>query len=93
MVPVQTATTPVAASVPSALETSGGSPGNFSNQGNVENVPVVNGHNQQPHVDGEGRRKKNIIQGRGKGIGAIPKGRGSAGPGWTGAGFDVDGRT
>lgn len=84
VVPVQTATTPVAASVPS---------GNFSNQGNVENVPVVNGHNQQPHVDGEGRKKKNIIQGRGKGIGAIPKGRGSAGPGWTGAGFDVDGRT
>ncbi|CAA0835542.1 Unknown protein [Striga hermonthica] len=40
--------------------------------------------------DGEGRgKKKSSIQGRVKGIGAVPKGRG---PGWTGAGFDVDGR-
>lgn len=61
---------------------------NISNPGNVEN-----GHNQPPHVDGEGRKKKNVTQGRGRGIGAMPKGRGSAGPGWTGAGFDVDARS
>lgn len=92
MVPVQSATTSVVASVPSSLESSGGSPGNVFNQGNVGNVPVVNGINQHPQVDGEGRKKKNLIQGRGKGIGVIPKGRGSAGRGWTGSGFDVDGR-
>ncbi|XP_030532864.1 uncharacterized protein LOC115742608 [Rhodamnia argentea] len=53
-----------------------------------------NGPSQQPSADGEERgRKKVQFHGRGKGIGAVPKGRGPPGPGWTGAGFDVDGRT
>lgn len=60
---------------------------------NGGNVPVLNGHNQQPSVEGEARgKKKSHFQGRGKGIGAVPKGRGSQAAGWTGAGFDVDGR-
>lgn len=54
----------------------------------------MNGQNQLPTNDGEVKgKKKSQFQGRGKGIGAVPKGRGSAAPGWTGAGFDVDGRT
>lgn len=54
----------------------------------------MNGQNQQPTLEGEGRGKKKIhFQGRGRGVGAVPKGRGSATPGWTGAGFDVDGRS
>ncbi|XP_056160302.1 uncharacterized protein LOC115683228 [Syzygium oleosum] len=55
-----------------------------------------NGPSQQPSADGgeERGRKKVQFHGRGKGIGAVPnKGRGHPGPGWTGAGFDVDGRT
>ncbi|GMY07050.1 Collagen alpha-1(III) chain like [Fagus crenata] len=67
---------------------------NVPNHGSGGNVPVMNGKNQQPSVEGEGREKKKIqFQGRGKGIGAVPKGRGSPAAGWTGAGFDVDGRT
>ncbi|GAB4858678.1 hypothetical protein Ancab_010150 [Ancistrocladus abbreviatus] len=63
------------------------------NQENGGNVPATNIHNQQPAFDGEGRGKKKILlHGRGKGIGALPKGRGLSASGWTGAGFDVDGR-
>ncbi|KAG5222221.1 RAB6-interacting golgin [Salix suchowensis] len=65
---------------------------NQTNGGNVQQV--TDGKNQQPNVEGEGRGKKKVhFQGRGRGIGAVPKGRGSAQPGWTGAGFDVDGRS
>ncbi|KAF8085280.1 hypothetical protein N665_0673s0010 [Sinapis alba] len=49
-------------------------------------------HGQRPATaEGESKsRKKPQIQGRGRGIGIMNnKGRG----GWTGAGFDVDGRT
>ncbi|KAI3918096.1 hypothetical protein MKX01_041416 [Papaver californicum] len=64
--------------------------GNSHDQGNA---PIVNGQGQQPSVEGEGRAKKKIINpGRGK-SGFVPKGRGSPGPGWTGAGFDVDARS
>lgn len=50
--------------------------------------------NQPAAAEGEGRGKKKILlHGRGKGIGALPKGRGPAASGWTGAGFDVDGRS
>ncbi|KAK1366653.1 RAB6-interacting golgin [Heracleum sosnowskyi] len=88
---VQNATAPVAVLAHSSVETSVGSPGNVANQGNVGIAAVViNGQNQQPHVDAEGRKKKNVVQGRGR-VGAVPKGRGQ--PGWTGAGFDVDGRS
>ncbi|KAJ0261772.1 hypothetical protein HA466_0048280 [Hirschfeldia incana] len=48
------------------------------------------GQEQRPATaDGESKaKKKPQIQGRGRGIGIMNKGRG----GWTGAGFDVDGR-
>lgn len=53
----------------------------------------ANGQNQSQLVDGEGRGKKKVVNlNRGRGN-LLSKGRGSSGPGWTGAGFDVDGRT
>ncbi|GMH19664.1 hypothetical protein Nepgr_021505 [Nepenthes gracilis] len=62
--------------------------------GNNGNVPATDGQNQQPAVDGEGRgKKKSLLQGRGKGLGALPKGRLATSSGWTGAGFDSDGRS
>lgn len=66
-----------------------------NNQGNGGgNVPLVNGQNQEVSGEGEGRgKKRGMIQGKGRGIGAVPKGRAPPPPGWTGAGFDVDGRT
>ncbi|KAM7272186.1 hypothetical protein ACFE04_026849 [Oxalis oulophora] len=67
---------------------------NVNIQANGTNASPTNGHNQQQAVDGETRGKKKVqFQGKGRGIGAVPKGRGAASPGWTGAGFDVDGRT
>ncbi|KAL9682707.1 hypothetical protein QQ045_014513 [Rhodiola kirilowii] len=57
---------------------------------NASNLASGDGGGQQTPNDGEGRgKKKNMIQGRGKGIGAVPKSRGPPGPGWTGAGFDA----
>lgn len=89
--PVQSSTTPDVSLASHKTEPAAGVPDNISIQGNGGNIQVVNGHNQQPSIEGDGRgKKKSLIQGRGKGIGAVPKGRG---PGWTGAGFDVDGRT
>ncbi|KAL1813848.1 hypothetical protein DCAR_0626231 [Daucus carota subsp. sativus] len=85
---VQSATAPVAV-IAHSPETSVGLPGNLANPGNAGVTTVANGQNQQPHVD-EGRKKKTVVQGRGR-VGAVPKGRGQ--PGWTGAGFDVDGRS
>lgn len=59
----------------------------------AEGSPAVNGPNQQPSSDSEGRgKRKSSIQGKVRGIGAAPKGRAPAGPGWTGSGFDIDGR-
>ncbi|KAH7557541.1 hypothetical protein ACOSP7_027346 [Xanthoceras sorbifolium] len=94
MGPAKISTAPDASSVPPAAEPGAGVAQNASsNQGNDGNVPGINGHNQQPNVEGEVRAKKKIqFHGRGKGVGAVPKGRGSTAPGWTGAGFDVDGR-
>ncbi|KAA3470514.1 Actin cytoskeleton-regulatory complex PAN1 [Gossypium australe] len=67
---------------------------NVPNLGNGGNVPAMNVHNKLPTNDGELKgTKKSHFHGRGKGIGAVPKGSGSTAPGWTGAGFDVDGRT
>lgn len=83
----QSVTTPDASQVP------GGVAGTIPNPGNAGNVPVMNGNNQQPSVEDEGRgKKKSQFHGRGKGLGAVPKGRGPPAPGWTGSGFDVDGR-
>ncbi|KAL5567772.1 hypothetical protein UlMin_024347 [Ulmus minor] len=77
--PAQAISAPDASSAAQSTEPSGG------------NVPVTNGLNQPPSVEGEGRgKKKGQFHGRGKGIGAVPKGRGSQAPGWTGSGFDVD---
>ncbi|KAJ7970040.1 Actin cytoskeleton-regulatory complex PAN1 [Quillaja saponaria] len=85
-------TTKDAASVPSTTESHVVT--DVSKQGNGEKVPIMNGHNQENSVEGEeGRGKKKVhFQVKGKGIGAVVKSR-SAAPGWTGAGFDVDGRT
>ncbi|XP_010272607.1 PREDICTED: uncharacterized protein LOC104608347 [Nelumbo nucifera] len=67
---------------------------NVPSQRNDGNVVPAKGQNQQPSVEEERKGKKRSMNlGRGRGIGAYPKGRGSSGPGWTGAGFDVDGRT
>lgn len=76
---------PDASSNPHTAEPASKVSGNSETQGHP---PAVNGHNQQPSA--EGGKKKLFNPGRGKGIGFAPKGRG---PGWTGAGFDVDGRT
>ncbi|CAN4085233.1 unnamed protein product [Withania somnifera] len=54
------------------------------------NAAAEKGQNQQPEARG---KKKINTHGSGKGIGIIPKSRGSAPPGWTGAGFDLDGRS
>ncbi|OVA00158.1 hypothetical protein BVC80_1671g25 [Macleaya cordata] len=83
-------TAPDVPSNPQTIESAGRTSENARDQGNV---PVVNGQSQQPTIEGEGRGKKKVVNpGRGK-SGFVPKGRGSPGPGWTGAGFDVDGRT
>ncbi|KAE9611282.1 hypothetical protein Lal_00011532 [Lupinus albus] len=75
-----------------ASESSGGSADSVPNQSNGQKV-VTSGPNQQTPNEVEGKNKKKVnFQSKGKGIGAVPKGR-SSGPGWTGAGFDVDGRT
>lgn len=81
-----------AASGTGSVQVANGSSGQISSQGNAGHAPITNGNQGLP-PDNEGRGKKKTVQGRGKGIGAVPKGRGSAAPGWTGAGFDVDGRS
>ncbi|XP_038974606.1 uncharacterized protein LOC103702798 isoform X2 [Phoenix dactylifera] len=50
--------------------------------------PASDGHNQRPVEVKEKKRTPNLGRGRGNMI--LPKGRGASGPGWTGAGFDVD---
>ncbi|KAK8267217.1 hypothetical protein V6Z12_D12G297800 [Gossypium hirsutum] len=81
-------------SVPKTTESGSTVSTTVPHQGNGGNVQVMNGQNQLATNDGEVKgKKKNTFQGRGKGIGAVPKSRGSAAPGWTGAGFDVDART
>lgn len=63
---------------------------NTPSQSSGDTVPTVSVNNLPPSVDGEGRgKKKSLLQGKGRGIGALPKGRGTA-TGWTGAGFDVE---
>ncbi|KAF5743572.1 hypothetical protein HS088_TW08G00156 [Tripterygium wilfordii] len=76
-------------SIPNATAHSDGGNVNVPDQGNGENASAMNGHNQHPNVEGEGRgKKRSQLLGRGRGIGAVPKGRGSSLPGWTGAGFE-----
>lgn len=88
----QDSTTQQVSSVPDAKESNERSTESLSNQSNDQKVAVTNRPNQQPHNEGQGRSKMKVnIQVKGKGIGAVAKGRSST-PGWTGAGFDVDGR-
>ncbi|MED6221472.1 aci13 [Stylosanthes scabra] len=76
-------------SASSARESSGGLAESIPDQGNGPKV----GPHQHSTNEGEGKTKKKVnFHIKGKGIGAVSKGRSSA-PGWTGAGFDVDGRT
>ncbi|XP_068635732.1 uncharacterized protein [Aristolochia californica] len=65
----------------------------IANHGNNDNVAMANGCSQPMLTDDVERGKKRTMNlGRGKGN-ILSKGRGLPGPGWTGAGFDVDGRT
>lgn len=78
-----------ASSVPQILEPVDKVP----HQGSNEKAATANGLTQEAPVEGESRAKKKVHpQGRGKGVGVLPRGRGSSSAGWTGAGFDVDGR-
>lgn len=81
-----------ASPAPSALEAKGVA-ANAPNEG-VAATSQSQNQSQPAPAEGEGRGKKKILlHGRGKGMGALPKGRGPAASGWTGAGFDVDGRS
>ncbi|KAL3521480.1 hypothetical protein ACH5RR_019629 [Cinchona calisaya] len=76
-----------------SAQVASGPNGQISRQGNAGQAPVANENQGPPPGDEPRGKKKPVFQGRGKGIGAVPKGRGSATPGWTGAGFDVDSRS
>lgn len=92
MGPIENSLALDASSVPPSLAPGGTE--NIANHVNAGNAPGANDLNQQPSAEGEGKGKKKImIQGRGKGLGAVPKSRVPPTTGWTGAGFDVDGRT
>lgn len=77
--PALTTTIPVV-SASKTVEQSTESSKSVTNQSGVES----NNQKTTGDVDGRGK-KKNAMQGRGKGIGAVPKNRGSN---WTGAGFE-----
>ncbi|ONK72690.1 uncharacterized protein A4U43_C04F22070, partial [Asparagus officinalis] len=75
---------------PSIHQQSEQTPWACDNPNNVDNN-IIESNGQQRF--NEAREKKRMLNiGRGKGNnGIVPKGRGSKGPGWTGAGFDMDG--
>ncbi|XP_045807624.1 structural maintenance of chromosomes protein 4 [Trifolium pratense] len=76
-------------SIPNTRESSGGSTAGVTNQSNGQKVAVTDRPNQQLPNEGDGKSKKKVnFQLKGKGIGAVSKGRSNA-PGWTGAGFDA----
>ncbi|KAL5727779.1 aci13 [Ranunculus cassubicifolius] len=75
---------PVQTSVPAQAATT-----ETANKNQVP-APAANGLPSQQQASSEGAKKKLFNPGRGKGLGFAPKGKG---PGWTGAGFDVDGRS
>ncbi|MCI07883.1 hypothetical protein A2U01_0028952, partial [Trifolium medium] len=76
-------------SIPNTRESSGGSTASVTNQSNGQKVAVTDRPNQQLPNEGDGKSKKKVnFQLKGKGIGAVSKGRSNA-PGWTGAGFDA----
>ncbi|KAK4431554.1 hypothetical protein Salat_0917500 [Sesamum alatum] len=89
--PAQASTTQDYSVVPSTPEPAGATVGIMITKDNAGNSPIE-GQNQHPS-NGDGRwKKKNTIHGKVRGIGAVSKVRAPAAPGWTGAGFDVDGR-
>ncbi|KAK2458160.1 aci13 [Trifolium repens] len=76
-------------STPNTRESSGGSTASVADQSNGQKVAVADRPNQQLPNEGDGKSKKKVnFQLKGKGIGAVSKGRSSA-AGWTGAGFDA----
>lgn len=96
--PVQGNSSPSMASAPATTSAQGSSGQRLLEE--TQNVVSGGGEvagkgtTQQPLVDAEGKGKKRVpTSGRGKGnMMVLPKSKGSSGPGWTGAGFDVDGR-
>ncbi|XP_073101377.1 uncharacterized protein [Elaeis guineensis] len=93
-VSVQQTASNVTASQPAQLqpaESAGKVPENTLTGGNNSGQPASDGHNQRPVEVREKKRTPNLGRGRGNMI--LPKGRGASGPGWTGAGFDVDNGT
>ncbi|XP_068650972.1 uncharacterized protein [Aristolochia californica] len=85
--------TPNAGEQPNLVEMSSQKLDSAQNIGNDGNMSTANRYSQSMLNDDEERRKRRSLNlGRGKGNISL-KGRGSPGPGWTGAGFDVDGRT
>ncbi|CAN4119052.1 unnamed protein product [Withania somnifera] len=90
---VQNSTVQDVSSVKDIQESLNGPSEKTFKEGNARSGAAENGQKQSHSLDDTRSKKKINVQGRGKGIGIIPKGRGSSGPGWTGAGFDVDGRS
>lgn len=84
--------TNITAAQPSTHQQSEQTPRAPENPNSAGNNIIESASNGQQRFN-EAREKKRMSNlGRGKGNGIVPKGRGSTGPGWTGAGFDVDGR-
>lgn len=68
-------------------------PESRSSPSNGDSESTADGQNQQRMAEAKEKKRMSNL-GRGKGNhNIVPKGRGSSGSGWTGAGFDVDGRT
>ncbi|CAN0902657.1 hypothetical protein LINGRAHAP2_LOCUS22096 [Linum grandiflorum] len=78
-------TTGAPPSVPPSTAPEGNDSGNAPNQADDNQVPNGPGQQQPASV---AAKKKVQVQGKGRGLVALPKRQ----PGWTGAGFDVDGR-
>lgn len=90
-VSVQQTDSNVTAPQPAQLQTAesaGKVPENALAGGNNSGQPASDAQSQRPAEVREKKRTQNL--GRGKGNMILPKGRGASGPGWTGAGFDVD---
>ncbi|KAL0317721.1 UNVERIFIED_CONTAM: hypothetical protein Sangu_2186400 [Sesamum angustifolium] len=90
----QASTTQDSSVVPSTPEPASGTVGSIVTEDNARNSPVK-GQNQHPSTDGDrsGKKKNSTyIHGKVRGTGAVSKVRAPLAPGWTGAGFDVDGR-
>jgi len=67
-------------------------PADVSGHQNIATEPASMQQRPIPAEAGKKRRPSNLGRGRG-GVMILPKGRGSSGSGWTGAGFDVDSGT